>query len=369
MHTPYPLPDAQPDGCGNPQAPDSAIARALHLCRINRDAEAVAVLQQGLVQHPGNRKMTLLLARCLRNEGQYRSAHDLLAPLLAQAPGDIDLLKLWATVLQTQGRLPEAIANLKQVLQLLCQRPDIAQPTAQPAQRTCTQQDLPVLWKTLTQLAADGIHGFATAGTLLGLTREGGLLHGDKDIDIGLPWPELPAAIRSVQKLGWQELNCSNGLSNPRSFVNPESGLTMDLCAFAEDSESGGCVGGFWMPGIPPHWNRLTHYPPMLLQLSDSPAGRVWALRNSELWLESLYGAHWRLPDPGFDSSICALNLRGFSELTQCYALLRIADAWQAGQLEKALRATRASLVQQPDNALLQTVATRLQIQQARARH
>ncbi|SIR06770.1 hypothetical protein, partial [Aquipseudomonas alcaligenes] len=74
-----------------------------------------------------------------------------------------------------------------------------------------------------------------------------------------------------------------------------------------------------------------------------------------------------RLPDPGFDSSISAHNLRGFSELTQCYALLRITDAWHAGQLDKALRATRASLVHQPDNALLQAVAKRLQVQQAYA--
>ncbi|SIR06902.1 tetratricopeptide repeat protein, partial [Aquipseudomonas alcaligenes] len=324
MSTPHLLPDTPLEGGNNPQAPGSIIAWALHLCQRSRDAEAIAVLQQGLVQHPGNRKMTLLLARCLRNEGQYQSAHDLLAPLLAQAPDDIDLLKLWATVLQTQGRLPEAIANLKQVLQLLCQRPDISPPTAQPAQRSCTQQDLPVLWQTLAQLAADGVHAFATAGTLLGLTREGRLLAGDKDIDIGLPWLELPAAIRSVQKLGWLELYCSNGLSNPRSFVYPGSGLTLDLCAFAEDSVNGGCVGGFWMPGIPPHWNRLTNYPLMQLQLSNSPAGRIWALRAPEVWLESLYGSHWRLPDPGFDSSISAHNLRGFSELTQCYALLRI---------------------------------------------
>lgn len=359
------IPPLQQAWSEQPQSATACIAWAQALSRSTRENEAIEVLCQGLQNHPGNRKMTLLLARSLRNCGRYQQAHSLLAPLVPGAPQDIDLLKLWETLLQTQGRLSEALATLKQVLQLLCQRTAMAPPTAQPVQRSCTEQDLATLWKTLAQLAADGVHAFATAGTLLGLVREGRLLPGDKDIDIGLPWPELPAAIHSVQKHGWRELDCSNGLSNPRSFVYPDSGLTLDLCAFAEDGVKGGCVGGFWMPGIPPHWNRLTDYPLMQLQLSDSPAGRVWTLRAPEVWLASLYGEHWRQPDPGFDSSICAHNLRGFSELTQCYALLRIADAWHIGQLDKALRATRASLAQHPDNDLLKVVAKCLQEQQA----
>lgn len=349
----------------DPQSPSTCIAWAQALSRTTRDAEAIDVLRQGLARHPGNRKMTLLLARCLRNQGHYREAHALLAPLLPQAPDDIDLLKLWATLLQVQGRLPEALGVLHQVLTLLCQRPAQRKP-APPLplpQKVAPQQDLALLWRTLVQLAADGIQAFATAGTLLGLVREGCLLPFDKDFDIGLPWQELPAAMACLRRYGWCELQRSNGLSNPRSFVHPSTGLALDLCAFAEDTGNGGCVGGFWMPGIPAHWNRLTDYPALQLQLRDGPAGRFWALRDPQAWLAALYGPHWRIPDPSFDSSICAHNLRGFSELTQCYALLRIADTWHSGQLDKALRAALASLAQQPDNALLQAVAERLQSQ------
>lgn len=360
MSTPYSLPDTPAEGGSNPQAPGSAIACALHLCQLNRDAEAIAVLQQGLVQYPGNRKMTLLLARCLRNQGQYQSAHDLLAPLLAQAPDDIDLFKLWATVLQTLGRLPQALAALQQVLQLLNERPVTHRPTTPEPIKVDPDQDLVLLWQTLSQLAAAGVHAFATAGTLLGLVREKRLLPNDKDFDIGLPWAELPAAMACLQQHGWRELQCSNGLSNPRAFIHPASGLGLDLCAFAEDSHAGGCVGGFWMSNIPLHWNRLTDYPALRLQLRDGPSGRLWSLQAPSTWLAALYGPNWQIRDAHFDSSISAHNLRGFSELTQCYALLRIADAWHSGQLPKALRATRAALHHQPDNPLLCTVQATL---------
>lgn len=356
MSTPHSLPDTPPEGGNNPQAPGNAIAWALHLCQLNRDAEAIAVLQQGLGQHPGNRKMTLLLARCLRNEGQYQSAHDLLAPLLAQAPDDIDLLKLWATVLQTQGRLPQALAALQQVLQLLNERPFTTPSVTPEPARVDPDQDLALLWETLGQLASAGVHAFATAGTLLGLVREKRLLSNDKDFDIGLPWPEVPTAMACLQQHGWRELQCSNGLNNPRAFIHPTSGLGLDLCAFAEDSHTGGCVGGFWMSGIPPHWNRLTDYPALRLQLHNGPSGRHWSLQDPSAWLTALYGPNWQIPDTHFDSSISAHNLRGFSELNQCYALLRIADAWHSGQLPKALRATRAALSHQPNNSLLRTV-------------
>lgn len=349
-----------------PQArhsPSACIASAQALCQALRDDEAIELLRHGLRRYPGNRKMTLLLARSLRNEGRYPEAHDLLAALLPQAPEDIDLLKLWATVLQVQGRLPESVAVLQQVLALLCQRPARGSLPRPAEPRVRPQEDLALLWQTLAQLANDGLHAFATAGTLLGLVREGHLLAHDKDFDIGLPWQELPAAVACLQQHGWRELHHSNGLSNPRTFIHPASRLALDLCVFADANEGEGCVGGFWMARIPPHWNRLTDYPALQLHVRDSPAGTIWALRDPQGWLAALYGPDWRTPDGDFDSSLCACNLRGFSLLTQSYALLRIADAWHTGQLRKALRAARATLRNQPDSPLLQAVCDTLAAQ------
>ena len=83
------------------------------------------------------------------------------------------------------------------------------------------------------------------------------------------------------------------------------------------------------------------------------PEGRIWALDEPEAWLAALYGPDWRTPDPDFDSTVAAHNLRSFSLLTQCYAFSRIYQKWLQGQLPKALALTRHSLRHLPDDALL----------------
>src|SRR5690606_34176301 len=130
------------------------------------------------------------------------------------------------------------------------------------------------------------------------------------------------------------------------------AGMALDVHGFAVEKGSGAIISGFWMKDIPPEWNRITEFPHLSLRELDSPAGRVWALADPEGWLEARYG-DWRTPDQEFDSVVCARNMRGFSLLTQCYALHRIYTNWQLGNLPRALKLVRSTLAQMPGDEQL----------------
>lgn len=82
---------------------------------------------------------------------------------------------------------------------------------------------------------------------------------------------------------------------------------------------------------------------------------------NAEAVLTALYG-DWRTPDPDFDTVIGAKNLRDFSPLTHCYALLRILSRWQQGHLAKARALLLHTLKYVPDDVLLGRVQAHLQV-------
>jgi hypothetical protein len=207
----------------------------------------------------------------------------------------------------------------------------------------------------LTRFAAAGIQGFATAGTLLGLVRDGALLPFDKDMDVALPFREMNAAARCLEADGWNEDHGSFGLINPRSFVHRKTGFVVDLCGLVAEADSGRARGGFWIGNIPQEWNRITEFPVVQLKKVHRPEGIVWSLVNPEQWLEALYG-NWRTPDPHFDTVLCAKNLRGFSLLTQCFAWQRTVAMWESGQLQKAAAIARACSQHQPDEDLWRQV-------------
>jgi len=184
------------------------------------------------------------------------------------------------------------------------------------------------------------------------LVREGGLLPFDKDIDLGLPFKEMETAVAYMLANGWQEDAQSFGLRNPRAFYHRASGFNLDLCGFEVQPIDGTSHGGFWLKQGLPQWNRITQYPPLELRKLVRAEGEVWHLCNPESWLESLYG-DWRTPDPAFDSVISAKNLKGFSLLTQYYALLKsVGYAW-AGAHSKARKFVDLYLARLPNDTLL----------------
>ncbi|MFD2113535.1 hypothetical protein [Thiorhodococcus fuscus] len=107
---------------------------------------------------------------------------------------------------------------------------------------------LRLLEKTLAALCAAGIRAFPTDGTLLGLTREGRLLDGDKDLDVALPFPELERALALLPSLGWKPAWIPLDAVNFRAFVHRDTGITLDLNGQTFDKERGKVIGGCWPP-------------------------------------------------------------------------------------------------------------------------
>lgn len=336
-----------------------ALADCLH--RLNRHDAATVHLLAGLKIDNTHSALWSYLGRvrlALRDVVGARQAYQ---TAISYDERNDSALAGYARLLAMSGELPQANAYFRQALTLRLERPSSVIPVL-PRSDFSRPENIALLWRTLAQLAAAGVHAFATSGTLLGLEREGQLLSFDKDIDLALPVQEMNTAQECMLANGWCYAPNEMRLSNPVAFYHLEERVTVDLIALLREPDSGITISGFWRDDVPQSWWRIVEYPKGLsLRLVEGGAGPYWSLENPHLVLEAFYGPNWRVPDPDFDTVIAAYNQRGFSVITQCYALYRIYGRWQEGQLSKALATTRHSLRKQPDEILLQQVAGHLQ--------
>lgn len=265
---------------------------------------------------------------------------------------------------QQSRLLPQASQAFYQALALYRLQPTVESSDTPNSQPDCDlfdqDQAEALLWSTLAALKQQGVYAFATAGTLLGLERSGHLLANDKDIDIGVDWLQMTMAVQALTKLGWQESSHSYGLINPRCFKHPTTGITLDVCGYGTDTQSGEAISGLWMDQVPFAWNRITYFPALALTPKPSSAGDVWHLSDPNTFLAALYGQHWRVPDPHFDTIVSAANLRHFSWLAQCYGYSRLYGEWSKGNTQKALAMLTSLRRHKPNDPILADIQTYL---------
>ena len=306
-------------------------------------------------QYPQSAHLYRLQGGILELAKRWDAAMLLFRQALALNPQDSQTHTAMARCLHRQGDLPQALQYYRQALRCQCQQPMSATAPHSSRQLFDHRAAEDTLWQVLTQLAAAGVHAFASSGTLLGLVREGHLLPFDKDLDIGLPFGQMEVAAACLKAAGWQRKVTIHGLVNPQAWHG--HGVALDLCGFALEPASGKVIGGFWFQTPDHPWSRVTEYPELKLQQIAKPHGKVWHLVEPEAILVPLYGQDWRVPDPDFDSVIAAHNLRGCSLLAQCYAFSRIYSTWVLGQTQKARSLVRHALRHLPEDALLHEVA------------
>lgn len=337
-----------------PPDPQAACETVMAQIAAGQPQAAWAALQHLVQAHPQHAPLHRLqggLLQQARHPAQALAAYQRASHL---DPDDSQAHTGLGQCLLALGRLPEALVHFRAALRCQCQQPKhaTAPPSPAPFDHRIAED---VLWQVQAQLAAAGVHAFATSGTLLGLVREGHLLPFDKDLDIGLPFEQMDAAVACLQANGWQRKVNIEGLVNPQEWHGP--GVALDLCGFAPEPATGKVLGGFWFESPRHPWSRVTEFPDLRLQQMDGPHGKVWHLTDPEAILVPLYGPDWRTPDPHFDTVIAAHNLRGCSVLTQCYAFARIYSTWVLGRLDKARSLVRHALRHLPDDELLWNAA------------
>ncbi|MCW4630424.1 tetratricopeptide repeat protein [Marinomonas rhodophyticola] len=244
---------------------DDQIQLAVQYFRAGQYQDAKQLFQGIYKQAPEYIIPQIYLAQLAVLEGTGNAWIERLEALLREKPYLHEAYHILGLCYQQSRLLPQASHAFHQALgAFLSQSFVSAAAYPQPIKKTSTF-DRPraesLLWTTLAELKRQGIYAFATAGTLLGLERTGQLLDNDKDIDIGIDWQQMPAAIQALIALGWQETARSYGLINPRCFIHLTSGITMDVCGYGTELPSGETISGLWMDQVPFDWNRITYFP------------------------------------------------------------------------------------------------------------
>lgn len=320
---------------------------------------AVEVFQEVIDYKPNHVSSLVEMGQAHLKMGNASKAMKLLTAAYDQAPHLAATNAAYASALHRFGHLHKAIDHYREALRLQAAKPskDKRPSLRDDFNKPETEK---LMWDTLAQLARHGIHAFASYGTLLGIVREGGLLPFDKDLDFGLPFCEMKRADRIIQKYGWVKANHASAFFNPVAYYHKEKEATLDLFGMTVEKD-GTTISGFWMPGVPKEWNQITEYAPVELVKGKNPTGdSIWELKEPEAMLETIYGPEWKIPDGYFDTVVAAKNLRGFSLITQCFALPRIYSNIENGNIKKAAATLSATLDGMPDDELLHEVKKNL---------
>lgn len=287
---------------GNPARRAAAAA----LIAARRPAEAAALLERSYGPVSGAPLSDRLLARAFYHQGKYGDAFSEACRLLAHA-----------------------------VNSRAAKRP---QPDFHPGAAS------EVLAEILGLLSAAGASAFLTAGTLLGIFRNGAPLAHDRDIDIGVMrdrdgGPDIAAILRAHDRILLPRI----ARPGDRYFGIQYKGIAVDI--FLYDPEAGTLTCGLSdMPG-----DIQWRFRPFGIR-AEEINGRTWPIPDQPLdYLAQTYGPRWQVPDRNFASAVSSPALFRTDVYARAYyAALRARGAYIAGDIEKANGLIRQSPVRVP---------------------
>jgi hypothetical protein len=198
------------------------------------------------------------------------------------------------------------------------------------------------VWQLLAAFHAARCQAFPYAGTLLGLQRDGRLLPNDKDADLAVWLEDYSLAGRLLQQWGLQRATDVPPFANMATFVDPGSGISVDLFGLRRDPVRGRVEGGVWLYGRPASHQRVLLLPWLELASGQGAAGPLWWPAEPDALLQALYGPGWRTPQPDWDSLVSNTALQELNLNWRCWSLKNLCQCWLTGDLAK----TRALLAQ-----------------------
>jgi Flp pilus assembly protein TadD len=109
----------------NPKDPDAALAYGQALRATGQRAQAVAVLEQATIAHPGDKALLGGFGRALADNGNFQQAFDVLTKAHSPANPDWRILSVQGTVLDQMGRHDEARRYYDTALKIVPEEPSV----------------------------------------------------------------------------------------------------------------------------------------------------------------------------------------------------------------------------------------------------
>src|SRR5712692_1807946 len=109
----------------NPKDADAALAYGQALRATGQRAQAVAVLEQATISHPGNKALLAGYGRALADNGNFQQAFDILTRAHSPDNPDWRILSVQGTVLDQLGRHDEARGYYASALKIAPEEPSV----------------------------------------------------------------------------------------------------------------------------------------------------------------------------------------------------------------------------------------------------
>lgn len=183
----------------NPKDADAALGYGKALRASGQRAQAVAVLEQGTIAHPGNRLLLAAYGRALADNGNFQQAFEVLGR--AHSPDDPDwrLLSAQGATLDQLGRYEEARQYYASALKIVPDHPSVL---TNLGLSYVLSKELPraeeILRRANAQAPADPR---VRANLALAIGLQGRLAEAEKIVRADLPPAEAAASVTQLKQL------------------------------------------------------------------------------------------------------------------------------------------------------------------------
>ncbi len=283
-----------------PEHFNANIQVAQALLRMGRVQEAFDLMQQLKNEYPDSVEVNILYTECLSYLGLYDEAKDIYKKLLLITK-EISAYSNTAYQYIETGDFKEAMEYIQMWLELFVAQTPKAKSLAQGFMSIdAANESLLILKKTLDNMQ---IPFMLTAGTLLGIYRDGSILPHDKDYDIWMPFSTPKAElIKLLAKHGF--IHDRGGNDWNISFRDTRHEAVFDI--FFVKPENNKLV---W--AVSKMKNKILYFHNSITGISSIEyLGVSFNIpKNPEIILAEFYGADWIVPKPNYNTLILGENI------------------------------------------------------------